>query len=74
MPKKSLSANSKPYSILGTFFSFGKRRWDKELRGKEAEGIDNASVKICHLSIDITAEIVIKPIITNSLNLVHTKK
>jgi hypothetical protein len=39
----------------------------------EVEGIDNASVIICHLSIGITAETVIKPIITTSLNLVHTK-
>ncbi len=32
----------------------------------------NASVIICHLSIGITAETIIKQIITNSLNLVHT--
>ncbi len=40
----------------------------------EVEGIDNASVIIRHLSVGITAETVIKPTITNSLNLVHTKK
>ncbi len=40
----------------------------------KVEGIDNDSVIIRHLSVGITAETVIKPIITNSLNLVHTKK
>jgi hypothetical protein len=40
----------------------------------EVEGIDNASVIILHLFVGITAETVITPIITNSLNLVHTKK
>ena len=40
----------------------------------EVKGIDNAPVKICHLSIGITAMTVIKLIITNSLNLFHTKK
>jgi hypothetical protein len=48
----------------------------KDLRRREieVEGIDNALVKIHHLSIGITAMTVIKLIITNSLNLVHTKK
>jgi hypothetical protein len=40
----------------------------------EVEGIDDAPVKIRHLSIGITAMIAIKLIITNSLNSVHTKK
>ncbi len=40
----------------------------------EVEGIDDASVIRRHLSIGITAETVIKPIVTNSLNSVHTKK
>jgi hypothetical protein len=38
----------------------------------EVEGIDNASVIKRHLSVGITAETVIKPIITNSFNSVHT--
>jgi hypothetical protein len=40
----------------------------------EVEGIDNAPVIICHLSIGITTVTIIKLIITNSLNLVHTLK
>ncbi len=40
----------------------------------EVEGVDNAPVIIRHLSICITTVTVIKLIITNSLNLVHTKK
>ena len=40
----------------------------------EVEGIDNAPVIMCHLSIGITTVTVIKIIITNSLNSVHTKK
>jgi hypothetical protein len=40
----------------------------------EVEGIDNAPVIICHLSIGITTVTVIKIIIINSLNSVHTKK
>jgi hypothetical protein len=40
----------------------------------EVEGIDNAPVKIQHLSIGITAMTVIKLIITNKFYLVHTKK
>jgi hypothetical protein len=39
----------------------------------EVEGIDDASVIIRQLSVDITAETVLKPIVTNCLNLVHTK-
>jgi hypothetical protein len=39
----------------------------------EVEGIDDAPVKIRHLSIGIPAMTVIKLIITNSLNLVHKK-
>ncbi len=40
----------------------------------EVEGVDNAPVKIRHLSIGIAAAMtVIKLIITNSLNLIHTK-
>ncbi len=41
---------------------------------KEFKGIDNAPVIIRHLFIGITTVTVIKLIITNSLNLVHTKK
>ncbi len=40
----------------------------------EVEGIDDASVIMLHLSIGITAETVLKPILTNWLNSVHTKK
>jgi hypothetical protein len=40
----------------------------------EVKGIDYASVIIRYLSVGITAEIVTKPIITNSLNSVHTNK
>jgi hypothetical protein len=40
----------------------------------EVEGIDDASVIIRHLSVGITAETFLKPIVTNCLNLVHTKK
>ena len=40
----------------------------------EVEGIDNAPVKIRHLSIGVTAMTVIKLFITNCLNSVHTKK
>ena len=38
------------------------------------EGIDNAPVIIRRLSIGITTVTVIKLIITNSLNSIHTKK
>ncbi len=41
---------------------------------REVEGIDDASVIIHHLFIGITAETVLKPIVTNCLNSVHTKK
>ncbi len=44
------------------------------LKAIEVEGIDDASVIIRHLSVGITAETVLKLIITNCLNLVHTKK
>jgi hypothetical protein len=40
----------------------------------EVEGIDDASVIIRHQSIGITAETVLKPIVTNCLNSVYTKK
>ncbi len=40
----------------------------------EVEGIDDASVIIRHLSVGITAETVLKPIVTNCLNSVRTKK
>ncbi len=43
-------------------------------RPSEVEGIDDASVIIRHLSIGITAVTVLKPSVTNCLNLVHTKK
>jgi hypothetical protein len=45
----------------------------REKEFNEVEGIDNTPVKIRHLSIGITAMTVIKLIITDSLNLVHTK-
>jgi hypothetical protein len=40
----------------------------------EVKGIDNAPVIIGHLSIGITSVTVIRLIITNSFNSVHTKK
>ncbi len=50
----------------------------------EVEGIDDASVIIRHLSVGITVETVLKPIVTNfvliwftlknSVNLIHAKK
>ncbi len=49
-------------------FTPEKKNWS------EVEGIDNASVIIRHLSVGITAQTVMKPIITNIVNLVHTKK
>jgi hypothetical protein len=45
-----------------------------DINPTKVEGIDNAPVIICHLSNDITAVTVIRLIITNSFNLVHTKK
>jgi hypothetical protein len=60
-------AFSIPVCIWGLLYAYGDFV-------NEVEGIDSASVIIHHLSIGITAETVIKPIITNSLNSVHTKK
>ncbi len=40
----------------------------------EVEGIDNAPVIIRHLSIGITFVTVMKLIMTNNFNLIHTKK
>ncbi len=42
------------------------------ITNNEVEGIVDASVIIGHLSVGITAETVLKPIVTNCLNLVHT--
>ncbi len=51
----------------------GTSRFECNTRN-EVEGIGNAPVIIHQLSIGITTVTVIKLIITNSLNLVHTKK
>ncbi len=52
------------------------RLWEVSLQkdNGEVEGLDNAPVKVRHLSIGITAMTVIKLIITNSVNPIHTKK